>query len=57
MTNDQIEQLRDGQHGWATCPITQNGVVRIMAQPAYPNPQRSSTPAMRSGPYCKGLAS
>lgn len=26
------------QHGWATCPITQNGCLRIMAQPAYPNP-------------------
>ena len=24
------------EHGWATCPITENGVVRIMAQPAYP---------------------
>jgi hypothetical protein len=24
--------------GWASCPITQNGCVRIMSQPAYPNP-------------------
>jgi toxin-antitoxin system PIN domain toxin len=24
--------------GWASCPITQNGVLRIMCQPAYPNP-------------------
>ncbi len=23
--------------GWATCPITQNGCLRIMAQPGYPN--------------------
>jgi toxin-antitoxin system PIN domain toxin len=22
--------------GWATCPLTQNGLVRIMSQPAYP---------------------
>ena len=22
--------------GWATCPITQNGVIRIMSHPAYP---------------------
>ena len=22
---------------WASCPITQNGCVRIMSQPAYPN--------------------
>jgi toxin-antitoxin system PIN domain toxin len=25
------------QHGWASCPITQNGCLRILAQPAYPN--------------------
>lgn len=25
-------------HGWASCPLTQNGYVRIVAQPAYPNP-------------------
>ena len=25
------------QNGWASCPITQNGCVRIMSQPAYPN--------------------
>ena len=24
------------RHGWATCPITQNGCLRIMAQSAYP---------------------
>ena len=24
--------------GWASCPITQNGCIRIMSQPAYPNP-------------------
>jgi len=23
--------------GWASCPLTQNGALRIMAQPAYPN--------------------
>jgi toxin-antitoxin system PIN domain toxin len=23
--------------GWATCPITENGFVRIASQPAYPN--------------------
>jgi toxin-antitoxin system PIN domain toxin len=28
-----------GQHGdagWASCPITQNGCVRVMSQPGYP---------------------
>lgn len=24
--------------GWASCPLTQNGVIRIMSQPGYPNP-------------------
>lgn len=24
------------EHGWASCPITQNGCIRIMSQPNYP---------------------
>jgi uncharacterized protein len=23
--------------GWASCPLTQNGCVRILSQPSYPN--------------------
>ena len=23
------------QHGWATCPITENGLVRVLSNPAY----------------------
>ena len=38
------ENLR---HGWATCPITQNGCLRTMAQPAYPNCLPASTVAER----------
>jgi len=26
----------DIEHGWASCPITQNGCIRVMSQPAYP---------------------
>ena len=26
-------------HGWASCPLTQNGCLRIMAQPGYQQPQ------------------
>ena len=26
-------------HGWASCPLTQNGCLRIMAQPGYSQPQ------------------
>lgn len=33
--------------GWATCPITQNGCLRIMAQPAYPNQIPTSLVAQR----------
>lgn len=28
-------------HGWASCPLTQNGCIRILSQSGYPNP---STP-------------
>ena len=40
--------LRDNiQHGWATCPITQNGCLRIMAHPAYPSSLAASLVARR----------
>ena len=26
------------EQGWATCPLTQNGFVRIISQPRYPSP-------------------
>ncbi|NRQ16591.1 TA system VapC family ribonuclease toxin [Ensifer sesbaniae] len=26
-----------GQFAWATCPITENGVIRIVGNPKYPN--------------------
>ncbi len=35
------------RHGWATCSITQNGCLRIMAQPAYPNCLPASDVARR----------
>lgn len=28
--------------GWASCPLTENGFVRIISQPGYPNPVTSS---------------
>ena len=27
--------VKHAQAGWATCPITQNGCMRIVSQPAY----------------------
>jgi uncharacterized protein len=28
----------EAEHGWASCPITQNGCIRVMTNPAYANP-------------------
>jgi uncharacterized protein len=38
---------REIQHGWASRPITENGVVRIMSQPAHPNTQPAQQVALR----------
>ena len=27
----------NGKTGWASCPLTQNGFLRVMSQPGYPN--------------------
>jgi hypothetical protein len=29
---------KHARDGWASCPITQNGCIRIMSNPGYPNP-------------------
>lgn len=34
-------------NGWASCPITQNGCIRIMSQPAYPAPLPAAAVAAR----------
>jgi toxin-antitoxin system PIN domain toxin len=33
--------------GWATCPITQNGFVRIISQPRYPSPVTTADALLR----------
>lgn len=38
---------REIDHGWASCPITQNGVVRILSQPQYPSPVPVAEAALR----------
>lgn len=43
---------QEGEKGWATCPITQNGVLRIMAQPSYPNTQPVARVAARLQEAC-----
>jgi toxin-antitoxin system PIN domain toxin len=35
--------------GWASCPLTQNGCVRLMSTPAYPNVQPAALVAQRLG--------
>ena len=36
-------------HGWASCPITQNGCIRVMSQPAYPGALAAAAVAERLG--------
>jgi len=33
--------LAHHHEGWATCPLTKNGMVRVLSQPAYPSGQRT----------------
>lgn len=35
--------------GWASCPLTQNGCMRILSLPSYPNPQPAALVASRLG--------
>lgn len=32
-----------GRQSWATCPLTENGLIRIVGNPRYPNPPGSPT--------------
>jgi len=36
-------------NGWASCPVTQNGCIRVMAQPSYPGAFRAAEVAERLG--------
>lgn len=45
------------QHlGWASCPLTQNGCLRILSLPGYPNPQPVAQVALRLGAAVKHAA-
>lgn len=35
------------RQGWASCPLTQNGCLRILSLPGYPNPQPTASVAQR----------
>lgn len=41
--------VKEIHHGWASCPLTQNGCLRIMSQPAYPSPLPVAAVAHRLG--------
>lgn len=38
--------LRSANHAWATCPMTENGLLRIVGHPRYPNPTGSPAAAV-----------
>jgi hypothetical protein len=37
----------EGRLAWATCPLTENGFIRILCQPSYPNSVRRPVAARR----------
>lgn len=39
---------KKGKSGWLSCPTTQNGVVRIVSHPRYPNAQATPATALES---------
>lgn len=49
---------RHVEDGWATCPLTQNGFVRIMSQRSYPGhrPFRQTTETLAAGVTAAGHA-
>ena len=47
VARDWLEGEIDG--GWASCPITQNGFVRIVSQPRYPSPVSPAEAIRRLG--------
>ncbi len=42
--------------GWASCPLTQNGCLRILSLPSYPNPQPTASVAQRLGRAVAGAS-
>lgn len=42
--------------GWASCPLTQNGCLRILSLPSYPNPQPTARVAERLGLAAAGAS-
>lgn len=47
---------REVTQGWASCPLTQNGCIRIMSQPAYPGALPAAQVAQRLAEAARGPA-
>jgi uncharacterized protein len=45
---------REISHGWASCAITQNGFLRVVSQPRYPNPVTPAEAADRLASATEG---
>ena len=45
---------KHGRAGWASCPLTQNGCVRIMSSPAYPHALPVEAVIRHLADACKG---
>ncbi|MGH8673047.1 MAG: TA system VapC family ribonuclease toxin [Burkholderiales bacterium] len=48
--------VEHGESGWATCPLTQNGCIRILSQPGYPAPLRLPDALARLARMCAAAA-
>jgi uncharacterized protein len=46
----------NASQGWASCPLTQNGCVRILSQPSYPNTVSAAEVAARLYEATQGAA-
>jgi uncharacterized protein len=46
--------MANQQHGWASCPLTQNGFVRIVSQLSYPKPLSTSEAIVRLAEQIEG---
>ncbi len=44
------------EDGWASCPLTQNGCIRVMSQAGYPNPQNAAVVAEYLSAAANGTA-
>jgi toxin-antitoxin system PIN domain toxin len=44
---------KHARQGWASCPITENGCIRIMSNPGYPNPLPVQAVVARLAEACR----